>query len=74
MINEKIKKQALQLSSRERAELAHLLIDSLQQEEEKSFPLSEVQKKELDKRLKSYESGEMEFESWDVVRDRIKNR
>lgn len=70
MINEKIKKQALKLSSQERAELAHLLIDSFQQEQEKSFSLSEEQKQELDKRLKAYESGEMEFETWEVVQER----
>jgi hypothetical protein len=29
MINEKLKKQALELSEQERAELAHMLIDSL---------------------------------------------
>jgi hypothetical protein len=34
MINEKIRKQALKLSGQERAELAHLLIDSLHTEKE----------------------------------------
>ncbi|MEX0608701.1 MAG: addiction module protein [Balneolaceae bacterium] len=72
MINEKIRKQALKLSSEERAELAHALIESLKNEQESLF--SEEQKQELDKRLKSYESGEMEFESWNVVRERIINK
>ena len=45
MINDKIKKQALELSDQERAELAHMLIDSLHPEKE--FESEEAWSKEL---------------------------
>ena len=47
MINEKIKKQALELADQERAELAHMLIDSLHPDQE--FESEEDWSKELKK-------------------------
>ena len=49
MINEKIKKQALELSDQERAELAHMLIDSLHPEKE--FESEEAWSEEVKKLL-----------------------
>ncbi len=36
--------------------------------------LSDAQKEELEIRLGKYESGQMNFSSWDTVKDRIRNR
>lgn len=66
MINEKIKKQALELSSRERAELAHMLIDSLQPE--KDFESEDAWSDELKKRIDRYEQGESATKSWEEVK------
>ena len=66
MINKKIRIQALKLSSRERAELAHMLIDSLQPEIE--FKSEEAWSKELKKRINRYEQGESSSKSWIEVK------
>jgi putative addiction module component (TIGR02574 family) len=66
MINEKIKKQALELSNQERAELAHLLIDSLNPEKE--FESEEAWSKELKKRIDRYEQGESSAKPWSEVK------
>lgn len=66
MINEKIKKQALELSHQERAELAHVLIDSLHPEEE--FNSEEAWSKELKKRIDRYEQGESSAKPWNEVK------
>lgn len=46
----------------------------IKKKQEKAGLLNEKQKEELDKRLDKYESGEMEFASWDTVKQRVKNR
>ena len=66
MINEKIKKQALELSSQERAELAHMLIDSLNPE--KVFEAEDAWSKELKKRIDRYEQGESSAKPWSEVK------
>jgi putative addiction module component (TIGR02574 family) len=66
MINEKIKKQALELSDQERAELAHMLIDSLHPEKE--FESEEAWSKELKKRIDRYEQGESSAKPWSEVK------
>lgn len=66
MINEKIKKQALELSSQERAELAHMLIDSLNPEKE--FESEEAWSEELKKRIDRYEQGESSAKPWIEVK------
>lgn len=66
MINEKIKKQALELSDRERAELAHMLIDSLHPEKE--FESEEAWSEELKKRIDRYEQGEGSAKPWREVK------
>jgi len=66
MINEKIKKQALKLSSQERAELAHMLIDSL--DPEKDFESEEAWSEELKKRIDRYEQGENSSKPWSEIK------
>lgn len=66
MINEKLKKQALKLSSNERAELAHLLINSLHPEKE--FETEEAWSEELKKRIDRYEQGEGSSKPWSEVK------
>ncbi|MEX1137277.1 MAG: addiction module protein [Balneolales bacterium] len=66
MINEKIRKQALELSSQERAELAHMLIDSLRAEEE--FESEQAWSEELKKRIDRYEQGESSAKPWSEVK------
>jgi len=66
MINEKIKKQALELSDHERAELAHMLIDSLHPEIE--FESEEAWSEELKKRIDRYEQGESSTKPWSEVK------
>ena len=66
MINEKIKKQALELSDQERAELAHMLIDSLHPEKE--LESEEAWSEEIKKRIDRYEQGEISAKSWSEVK------
>jgi len=66
MINEKIKKQALELSDQERAELAHLLIDSLHPEKE--FESEEAWSEDLKKRIDRYEQGGSSTKPWSEVK------
>lgn len=66
MINEKIKKQALDLSDQERAELAHMLIDSLHPEKE--FESEEAWSEELKKRIDRYEQSNSSAKPWSEVK------
>jgi len=66
MINKKIKKQALKLSDQERAELAHMLIDSLNPEKE--FESEDAWSKELKKRVDQYEQGESSAKPWNEIK------
>ncbi|MCG2588829.1 addiction module protein [Rhodohalobacter sulfatireducens] len=70
MINKKIRKQALELSHQERAELAHMLIDSLQSEKE--FNSEEAWSKELKKRIDRYEQSESSAKPWSEVKKKCK--
>lgn len=70
MIDEKIKKQALELSNQERAELAHVLIDSLQKEKE--FESEEAWSKELKERINRYEQGKGSTKSWNQIKKNAK--
>ncbi|MEM9679879.1 MAG: addiction module protein [Bacteroidota bacterium] len=38
------------------------------------YELSDAYKVELDRRLEKYEADEMNFSSWDTVKDRIRKR
>jgi len=66
MINEKLKKQALELSEQERAELAHMLIDSLHPDHE--FESEGAWSEELKKRIDRYEQGESSTKPWSEVK------
>ena len=66
MIDEKIKKKALELSHQERAELAHMLIDSLHPEKE--FESEEAWSKELKDRIYRYESGDGLTKPWSEIK------
>ena len=71
MINEKIKKQALELADQERAELAHMLIDSLHPDQE--FESEEDWSKELRKRIDRYEQGESSARPWSEVKKKAQS-
>ncbi|AXJ00693.1 putative addiction module component, TIGR02574 family [Cyclonatronum proteinivorum] len=66
MTDQNIINQALKLSSEKRAELAHLLIDSLQKEE--AFASEEAWSKELKRRIEGYEQGERTAKAWSEVK------
>ena len=67
MINEKIREQALKLSSQERAELAHVLIDSLDPGIE--FESEDAWSEELKSRIDRYEQGKSSAKSWSDVKN-----
>lgn len=66
MINEKIRKQALELSSQERAELAHMLIDSLRPVKE--FESEDAWSEELHRRIDRYEHDKSSSKAWSEVK------
>lgn len=66
MSKESIKKQALGLSEEERAELAHLLIDSLNPEAE--YESAKAWSRELKKRIDQYEQGASSTKPWSEVK------
>lgn len=66
MSNKTIKEQALELSEEERAELAHLLIDSLNPEAE--YESEELWSRELKKRINRYEQGASSTKPWSEVK------
>lgn len=66
MVNEKIKKEALELSQNERARLAHMLIDSLGPETD--FKSKKAWSKELKDRINQYEKGISSSTSWEDVK------
>lgn len=49
-------------------------IQGLKEQQESTFELSAEQKNDLDGRLEKYENGEMEFSSWETVKNRVRNR
>ena len=66
MMNEKIKKQALNLSSEERAELAHILIESLPLADD--IGSEEAWSKELKRRIDDFEQGKSSVKPWREVK------
>jgi putative addiction module component (TIGR02574 family) len=49
------------------------LVKGMFQADSDDYELSEEQQEELDKRLEKYEAGQMNFSSWDTVKNRIRN-
>jgi len=66
MVNEKIKKEALELSQKERARLAHMLIDSLSPEID--YKSEEEWSNELKHRINQYEKGISSTTSWEEAK------
>lgn len=66
MLNEKIREQALKLSSQERAELAQVLIDSL--DPGKEIESEDAWSEELKNRIDRYEQGKSSAKSWGDVK------
>ena len=66
MVNKKIKKEALELSKKERAQLAHMLIDSLGSETE--YESEEDWSNELEHRINQYEKGISSTTTWEEVK------
>jgi putative addiction module component (TIGR02574 family) len=57
------------LTSEEKLSLIGKLWDSLNKEE---LEISDSQKKELERRIARYKSGETQFYSWEEVKERLK--
>ncbi len=66
MITEKVKEQALKLSYRERAELAHILIASLHNESD--LYSEEDWSNELKRRIDNHEKGESSSKPWSEIK------
>jgi putative addiction module component (TIGR02574 family) len=66
MVYETIKKQVLELSDKERSELAHILIDSLHPVTE--YESEEAWQKELKDRISRYELGKSSAKPWGEVK------
>lgn len=71
MVNEKLKKEVLELSQKERARLAHMLIDSLGPETD--FKSEEAWADELQHRIDQYEKGVSSSTSWEDVKKEGRN-
>jgi len=71
MDSKTLKKQALELSHHERAQLAHLLIDSLHPETD--FETEESWARELKSRIRQYEEGKSSTKSWTKVKRNAQN-
>lgn len=68
MMNTKVKDQALELSAKERARLAHILIESLHDENE--IRSEDEWSEELKKRIDRFERGESTSKAWYEVKER----
>lgn len=71
MIKEKIQEEVLKLSEKERAELAHLLIESLRTYE--TYDSEEAWAEELKRRVDQFESGESKLTSWEEVSKKVRS-
>ncbi len=49
-------------------------LEVLKKEQEENFELSSAKQEELNRRLKKYNSGQMQFSSWPAVKKRVRNR
>jgi putative addiction module component (TIGR02574 family) len=68
-MNKALLKELLQLSPEERLDLAEELWDSLAEEE--LPPLTEAQKRELDRRMAEHEKNPQRAAPWEEVRARL---
>lgn len=51
--------------------LIEALTVSYQEEDEEEFELTDVQKRELDRRLQRYKEGNMKFYTWEEVEEKL---
>lgn len=68
---EQLFKEAMDLDDNARANLAGLLIESLDTEAENGIENAWL--KEIEQRMESLDSGKTETVSWDTVKDRLYN-
>lgn len=66
MINKSLKKQALELNENERANLAHILIDSLNPDID--YESEEAWAEELKRRIRQFKEGKSLTKSWSEVK------
>ncbi len=69
MLQEEIKKEALGLSQKKRAQLAHLLIDSLPKET--GYDSEEALAKEIKKRITKYKQGKSTARPWSDIKKEV---
>ena len=62
-------KEVLKLNAADRLQIIEDIWDSLSADK---IPLTDAQKKELDRRINLYEEGKMKTSSWEEVKARIK--
>jgi putative addiction module component (TIGR02574 family) len=66
-----LKKQVLKLPDKERAQLAHYLIDSLNPDAD--FESEQAWSQELKNRISQYEKGQSSTKSWNQVKKNAQN-
>lgn len=66
MVDQTIKKRALELSGKERAELAHLLIESINPDS--MVEPDEVWANKLKERIEQFEEGTISSKPWDEIK------
>jgi len=69
---DKLVQELLGLEDQERAELAGLLIESLDTEVEKGVEAAWLQ--EVERRMESLDTGEAKTVSWETVKERLYNK
>ena len=70
--SQKLLKDALEMRTRDRAAMAERLIRSLDGPPDRD--VEAAWKKEIDRRLKRFRSGEVQMVPWEAVRDRLRKR
>ena len=64
---EVLRSEILKLSKPQRLEFAHFILDTLVEENEGGFSLSEEQKQEMNRRIESIKEGTSSTFSWEEV-------
>ncbi len=65
--------EALKLPPPERLRIAYALYDSVEQDPN-AFPLTEEQKKELERRLEDYRNNPGDVIQWEEVKEKLRRR
>lgn len=69
-----IKKELYQFIELGDIKLVKMLYEIAKEYSNNDYELHKTDLTELDKRLEKYEAGEMNFSSWDTVKERIRDR